>query len=64
MKPTRRVIYKICADKRRGVYFFHAVANSLRSARRKAKICGFGDVWVGQITKSKTRDVTKKVMAY
>jgi hypothetical protein len=61
MKPTRRVIYKLCADKRFGVYETHKVVTGLRAARHLARKMS-KDVVVILIKKSHSIDVTNKVL--
>lgn len=64
MKPTRRVLYKICWDMRKWVYFGHRTCSSLRTAKRVAKKLAavWKDVSVLRITKQRSKIVTNKVL--
>src|SRR5262245_1137504 len=62
MKPRRRVLYKLCADRdHHGVYSRHAVALSLKGAHRLARTMG-PDVCVLRVKKSGSVNVTNGML--
>jgi hypothetical protein len=60
-KPSRRACYKLCADKRLGVYTTHRMAGTLREARRLARRMS-PDVVVLLVKKRSSTDVTNKIL--
>jgi hypothetical protein len=60
MKQQRRVIYKLCWNYCRGVYLGHRVCVRKTTALRLASRLPV-DVWVGKVTRLKTKDITHLV---
>ena len=63
-KPRRRVLYKVCWDRRGGCYYGHALSTTLRATGRVARRIArdWADVCVLKVTKQRSRDVTNRVL--
>jgi hypothetical protein len=54
--------YKLCADRRLGVYFVHATARNLKAAGKKFRRLSldYPDVSILQIDRKRSRNLTKR----